>query len=62
MSSAQEIRKMQIDLRDKRGWDNKDWHRAIGVDQRVLEGIDAGTVDLSQPELKDFITPIFNST
>lgn len=62
MSSAQGIRKMLIDLRDKRGWDNKDWHRAIGVDQRVLEGIDAGTVDLSQPELKDFITLILNST
>ena len=58
----QDTRKMLIDARDKRGWDNKDWHRAVGVDQRVLEGIDAGLIDISAPELKDLADLIYLGT
>ncbi len=62
MNNAQKIREKIIKARDKRGWDNKDWHRAIGIDQRVLEAIDAGDADLSLPGNEELEKIILNST
>lgn len=39
-------RKELLKIRDDRCWDNKEWHRATGVDQSVLDGIEAGEVTL----------------
>lgn len=35
-----------LKLRDKRDWDNKEWHRAIGVEQTILDDIEAEEVVL----------------
>jgi chromosome partitioning protein len=36
--------------RDKNGWDNKDWARATGFNQAVLEAIEEGDLDLSEEQ------------
>lgn len=62
MSNAQIIREEIIKERDKRGWDNKDWHRAIGIDQRALEAVASGMLDLSLPENADLKNIILQAT
>lgn len=62
MSNAQEMRKKLIEARDNRGWDNKDWHRATGIDQRVLEAIDQGKLDLTRPEAEGLADVIMQGT
>lgn len=62
MNNTQEIREKLINARNERGWDNKDWHRAINIDQRVLQGIDDGTLDLSRPDLEELISLIYTHT
>lgn len=37
-----------LKLRDKRRWDNKEWHRAIGIDQTILDCIETGEMVLKQ--------------
>lgn len=41
-----------LKLRDKRSWDNKEWHRAIGVDQTILDNIEAEEVVLDADTFK----------
>lgn len=36
-----------LKLRDKRSWDNKEWHRAIGIDQSILDCIETGEMILN---------------
>lgn len=62
VNSTQEIRKKLIEARDKRGWDNKDWHRATGIDQRVLEAIDKGELDLTKPSTEGLADLILQGT
>lgn len=62
MSKTQEMREKLIKARDKRGWDNKDWHRATGIDQRVLEAIDAGLIDMSLDSNEGLANIILQST
>lgn len=41
-----------LKLRDKKCWDNKEWHRAIGVEQSILEDIESGKVLLDAESFK----------
>lgn len=38
-------------LRDSRGWDNKDWSRAISINQRTLQYIEQGLIDVNDEML-----------
>lgn len=37
-----------LKIRDKRCWDNKEWHRATGVEQSLLDNIETGKVVLDE--------------
>lgn len=41
-------------IRDKQGWDNKEWARRLGLNQRLLEAVDKGTM-IDNPEAKELI-------
>lgn len=48
-------REALLKARDKRKWDNKDWQRAIGYEQSLLEDIEKGVTSLNESQFNQML-------
>jgi len=53
--SKQEMIEVLLGMRDKRKWDTKDWSRAVGLKQYVLEDVISGIISISKDDFKDLL-------
>lgn len=48
--NVETMRSELLELRNKKGWDNKEWSRATGIEQWFLDSIEAGTLEIEEED------------